>query len=188
MILLRRASYVVSTVTVFAALTATQGVQQNQSPTNPTQERPQPITVVVQEPPKDLAAEAEQRRRDERNVALQERMANLTQLLLIAAVMTLFFLGWQSWETRKSASAAQRAADLTRQQLVGTMGAGLNCTISLHDEGVSITLTNAGGVDARNVEGTVQITPVTLAELTPTTATKEHRFSDPVVIRNERSA
>ncbi|MGQ0737085.1 MAG: hypothetical protein ACT4QD_25995, partial [Acidobacteriota bacterium] len=84
-----------------------------------------PITVVVQPPPEDPAATTRQEQRDERNVRAQERVANLTAWLAGLGLATLFFIGWQAWETRKSANAALRASLAAEHTVTATVRAFL---------------------------------------------------------------
>jgi hypothetical protein len=77
-----------------------------------------PITVVVQAPPEDPAAHARQEQRDQSNTDAQKRMADLTTVLVILGGLTLLFIGWQAWETRKAANAAKMSAEAAEVALV----------------------------------------------------------------------
>lgn len=105
---------------------ATEGQSPKTTDSGPPAEAPEkpsqipPITVVVQPPPEDPAAKARQEQRDERNIAAQERIADLTKFLTALAGATLLFIGWQAWETRRSVNAAaisaQAAVDVVNLQ------------------------------------------------------------------------
>jgi threonine/homoserine/homoserine lactone efflux protein len=60
-----------------------------------------PITVVVQQPPSNPEAEARQRQREERSQRINEA-------LMVVGILTLFFVGWQAWETRREANAVMQ--------------------------------------------------------------------------------
>jgi hypothetical protein len=129
---------------------ATQTASQNQSPANPAQNPVPPITVVIQEPPKDVAAEAKKDQRD-------ERMVHLANTAIFVAVVTLFFLAWQSWETRKSADATRESVAVA----VKTIEAKVFCrqvTIDLDKGILDVGLENTGILPATNVIGEAEST------------------------------
>jgi hypothetical protein len=150
----------------------------------------------VQPPPDDPAAKTRQEQREDRSVRASEHMVTLTKFLIVATVMTLMFVGWQAWETRKAAAAtvknagsAEQQTALLRQQLIGTLGAVVHCTIRQSDVGVAVGLSNVGQVDARDVHGSVRIAPVELPDLTPLTASPAvHLFSYAVVAHQRQSS
>lgn len=73
-----------------------------------------PITVVVQAPPEDPATKARAEKREERSVTAAEQMVTLSVILIAATAITLGIIGWQAWETRKSAGAAKQSADAAK--------------------------------------------------------------------------
>jgi hypothetical protein len=73
--------------------------------------------ATATKPATDVKEESE---RKDREIAVQERTANLTFLLVLVGVGTILMMGWQSYETRRSAKAASKSADAASAAIVLT--------------------------------------------------------------------
>jgi hypothetical protein len=116
-----------------------------------------PITVVVQEPPKDPAAQARQDEREERSVRAAEHMVTLTTCLIVATVFTLTFIGWQAWETRREANATVQqviAATSARLFIDGVHAANFE---SGQEPVFFLRVGNTGAVPAEDVRVSIEI-------------------------------
>lgn len=116
------------------------------------------------------------------------RIVLFTFILTVVAVLQLIAMAFQSHymrrgldEAKKSADAAALQAAFARQQLIGTLGAILNCEVTQSDIGILVQFTNFGGVDARRVSGEVQIARVALPSIEPVAPPIVYPFAYPVV-------
>ena len=76
---------------------------------NPAKTPVPPITVVVQVPPPDPAAQARQEERDVRTIRAAEHMVTLTGILIIATTITLAFIGCRLWKLARPPKRLRKA-------------------------------------------------------------------------------
>jgi len=87
---------------------AGEGARQNESPRQPEPNRNEPLTVIIEKMPDESQADAEQRQRE---IRTQDDVALYTGLLTILATVTLGFVGWQAWLTKRSVEASERSIE-----------------------------------------------------------------------------
>lgn len=182
MILLRLARHLVSSVALIL-LACSCALAQSQpalrDPADATSRKsnqtpPQPsinVTVVAPEPSPEQAAQEEQYR--QREVVAQEDVRDFTRWLTYLTFIQAF-IGFAGFliaalalkAANKNAIAAAKQAELSRQQLVGTLGAVVDARPELSPiRSLAIYFMNDGGVTARDVRTRISISRTTVPTL-----------------------